>query len=96
MISWTSSAHELATVPFTALVTDTGPESLALRVFSHAASARTVRLRLWRLPPGTYRMTRRLPDGSEVSSRIDLTQRGQSIPLTLPAQTLLRVRVEKE
>ncbi len=81
---------------FTALVTDTGPESLSLNLFSHAASERAVTLRLWHLPPATYRLTRRLPDGSEQSSTIHLTQRGHSIPLTLPAQTLLKVRVEKQ
>ena len=81
---------------FTALVTDTGPSSLALHLFSHATSERTVTLRLWHLPPGPYRLTRRLPDGSEASSMVDLQERGQSISLTLPAQTLLRVRVEKE
>ena len=80
---------------FTALVTDTGPSSLALHLFSHAATERPATLRLWHLPPGPYRLTHRLPDGSETSSTIDLIERGQSIPLTLPAQTLLRMRVEK-
>ena len=81
---------------FTALVTDTGPESLALRVFSHAVSERAISLRLWHLPPGAYRMTRRMPDGSEASSPIALTRRGQTIPLAVPSQTLLTVRFDVE
>ena len=79
---------------FTALVSETGRDLLKVQLYSHSPDKRQIVMRLWQLTPGDYRL--RL-DPHELDSQertITVQDRGQSLQITLPGQTLLKVSLE--
>ncbi len=80
---------------FTALVTDSGPDRLGVKIFSHADSKREGSMRLWQLDPGTYRFTQQAENSKDKKRKIKVTKRGQRVSITLPAQTLLTLSLER-
>jgi hypothetical protein len=89
-VSWENTDDD-----FTALVTDTGQERLSVMIFSHATTERTVRMRLWQLAPGAYRM--KWPTEKNVANemKINVNARGGRVPVTLPAQKLVTLTLER-
>jgi len=76
---------------FTALVAETSPERLVTRIFSHAPEECTITMRMWQLEPGSYQMRNSV---TETTREITLSANGQTIPITVPPQTLLTLEFD--
>jgi hypothetical protein len=64
-------------------------------IFSHAATERTVRMRLWQLAPGAYRMKWSTEKNVANEMKINVNARGGRVPVTLPAQKLVTLTLER-
>ncbi len=89
-VSWENTDDD-----FTALVTDSGSERLGVKIFSHAAAERAARLRVWRLAPGAYRMKSQTEKNVVNEIMINVSTRGERVPVTLPPQMLVTITIER-
>ena len=90
-VSWEKTNDD-----FTALVSDTGRDSLQIKLFSHAPSNGQVVMRLWQFAPGTYRLRCSAAGGTSQDEIIEVGTIGQRISLRLPSRRLLQVDVRRE
>ncbi len=81
---------------FTALVTETGRDTLQVKLYSHSDQSEQITMRPWQLTPGTYRL-RIDPQELESSDKlITIEERGQQVTFELPSRRLVDVSVERD
>lgn len=87
-VAWTDTPPT-----FTALVSDTAADRLAVDLFLHQTAPATIGVRLLRLPPGAYRLT--VESGGRVLSArtVTLTAARQPVALELPGAALVTLRL---
>ena len=97
-VSWENTGYD-----FAALVTP-GADNDDLKVLLHnfGSQAKTIGMRVWRLDPGSYRVTvgsdanhDDTMDSVSQDFTMELAERGQTVPIELPAQRLHVVEVEQ-
>lgn len=90
-VSWEQTSQE-----FTALVSETGPQRLQATLYCHSPEDERIVMRIWQLLPGKYQLWVEAVGQDAVKRPIVIAGRGQRIPLSLPGQTKVRVRVEPQ
>lgn len=85
-VSW-----EDTDVSFTALVAEAGSRELEVHVYSHADVSGEVRMRVWQLEPGTYRVTQKVKGAPAETSQVVIREKGQRLPLNIPPQNLVQL-----
>lgn len=89
-VSWEKTDED-----FTALVSETGRDRLGVRLYSFAPEERQIAMRIWQLAPGKYRLIVNSGEGEPQEKLITVAERGQRIPITLPARRELSIRLEQ-
>ncbi|MEX0612143.1 MAG: hypothetical protein WD229_08475, partial [Pirellulales bacterium] len=80
---------------FTALVAEANPDQLAVHLFSHGLEDREVIMRVWQLAPGRYRLLCEAVGLAPREEAVAISQPGQRVPVTLPAQRLMRITMQR-
>lgn len=78
---------------FTALVLPTHQNQIALKLFSHSAQQSTATMRVWKLPPGRFRMQLVNSDEKLLERLVNIEQKGHRISITLPPRELLLLKL---
>jgi hypothetical protein len=95
-VSWENSSRL-----FAAAVTGAGPGRLDASVYLFSAQSRTIRMRLWQLPPGDYVLSAGPANGlgqaptpitQQVAFHID--RRGDRVSFELPGKTTYAIRIQ--
>jgi hypothetical protein len=88
-VSWEHTDED-----FTALVADSGPETLRVQMFSHSQDSSTPTMRVWRLLPGSYSVEMEDSDGSRIEFEIEVAEQGHRLNIDLPPQNLTSITIE--
>ena len=86
---------------FTALVSETGPDRLSIKLYSHASIECGAVMRIWQLLPGKYwlrqtALNKAHPDDDRAESRqIQVQGKGQRFPIRLPAKREILLRLTR-
>jgi hypothetical protein len=89
-VSWQQTDSD-----FTALVRGSGPEHLEVDLFYHGTAEREVNMRVWKLTPGEYELRCNASEQAPHIERVSVSEPGQRIPVTLPAQRLLHLSLRQ-
>ncbi len=83
---------------FTALVSDTGPDRLMVKLYSHSPEEHRVVMRLWQLTPGEYHL-RQEPRNQDIGQlprqeeTIRVQNKGERVPICLPSQREILISI---
>lgn len=80
---------------FTALITDSGQDKLTVQLFSHADYEYQIIMRIWQLMPGNYWLYIYENKKEIIKEKITVKNRGERIPLLLPARKLLIIKLKR-
>ncbi|MEZ4773603.1 MAG: hypothetical protein R3D00_10510 [Bacteroidia bacterium] len=84
-VTWKNTGREIAVLTEAAT-----PGRLKVQIYNFGP-AKTIQMQLWRLKPGLYSL-----HGLPGTTRIEVTERGQMIPIMIPEGILLNVEIEAE
>ncbi|NOZ40897.1 MAG: hypothetical protein GXP24_11820 [Planctomycetes bacterium] len=86
---------------FTALVSDTGPDRLTAKLYSHSPEERHIVMRIWQLTPGKYQL-RQEPQSQGIRQQhsqewtIRVLSKGERIPISLPGQREIVISITQK